>query len=267
MDELLKPSNQTSIKNMYLVNDGKSNQKGFAHGSILVPGQVGKAVALNGKGFVNLGDFANTCPGNPYSCKQGFTVSFWLSYSSTNDVQYFLGTSGTDVRQPGFVIYHDAFRNVSHAVAVSVRTGKALWTTHMNVPSRTWTHVLFSWSARDGLTVYTNGTLASRTIYSSTTDSLRNTNTSFTLGRPNNEYQFSWAAYDELAVWHLVFTENEAKTIYARSSGINFAEKINEDDVNNDRKRFLQKREDEIMMLLYIGRYKLCLATSSIVLF
>jgi hypothetical protein len=51
---------------------------------------------------------------------------------------------------------------------------------------------------------------------------MQNSNTSFTLGKANNEGNISRATYDELAVWYMVLTDKEAKAIYARTSGIDF---------------------------------------------
>ena len=222
MDNITKPSNEI-IDNLRYIQDAKSDITGVIRKANHVSGQVGNALELNGNGFVTLGNFINTCLGKPSLCDSGMTVSLWLKYQLSNDRQYFLGTSGSDVRDPGFVIYQDIHRNGTNYTAVSVRTGKEIWTTHATVPPDTWTHVLFTWSPRDGLSVNTNGTHASRTETFFSTASVLNSHTSFTLGRANNEYRLSRATYDELAVWYLVLTDKEVKAIYARTSGIDFA--------------------------------------------
>ncbi|XP_028398752.1 solute carrier family 49 member 4-like isoform X2 [Dendronephthya gigantea] len=250
MDEIIQPSPQTSNDNLHYIKDAKSDLRGTLRRTAHVTGQVEKALELNGNGFIDLGNFVNTCLGKPSSCRNGMTVSLWLKYKPSEKRQYFLGTSGTDIKQPGFVIYQDLYSNGSNYIAVSVRTGKAAWTTHVTVPTYTWTHVLFSWSSRDGLSVHTNGTLASRVEEFSPTDSIENFYTVLTLGRPNNEYRLSRATYDELAVWYLVLTEQEAKAIFARSSGTDFA--ALDARVTKEKNDLLQKREDEIMRLLYI---------------
>ena len=224
MDEIIKPSTQQSIGNLYHIQDAKSGRKGMIHGHMShVSGQVEKGLELNGNGFINLGNFFNTCLGKPSICSNGMTVSLWLKYKHSDERQYLLGTSGSDIRQPGFVIYQDMYINGSNYIAVSVRTGQEVWTTHVTIPWDTWTHVLFRWSPRDGLTIHTNGTLASRLKKSSETASMQNLTTSFTLGKANNEQNLSRATYDELAVWYMVLTDKEAKAIYARTSGIDFA--------------------------------------------
>ncbi len=222
MDDM-RPSSQTSIDNHYYIQDAKSDLTGFVHGPKHVSGQVEKALELNGNGFINLGNFVNTCLKKPSLCVDGMTVSLWLKYKLSDERQYFLGTSGSDIRQPGFVIYQDMYINGSNFIAVSVRTGQSIWTTHVTIPWDTWTHVLFSWSPRDGLSVHTNGTLASRLKMFFSTASTPRSHTSLTLGKANNEQKLSRATYDELAVWYLVLTDKEAKAIYARTSGIDFA--------------------------------------------
>lgn len=222
MDDIIKPSTPTFSDKLYYIQDAKSDLRGNLHRTTHISGQVDKALQLSGNGFINLGNFINTCLGKPSVCNDGMTVSFWLKYKLLDRRQYFLGTSGSDIRQPGFVIYQDMYINGSNYIAVSVRTGEAAWTTHVTVPWDTWTHVLFSWSPRDGLTVHTNGTVASRSKEFSPTASIQNSHTSFTLGRANNEQMLSRATYDELAVWYLVLTDKEAMAIYARTSGIDF---------------------------------------------
>lgn len=222
MDKIIPPSPRPSSDNLHSIEDAKSDLRGTLHKTAHVSGRVDKALELNGDGFIDLGNFVNTCLGEPSSCRNGMTVSLWLKYRRSEERQYFLGTSGSDIRQPGFVIYQDMYENGSNYIAVSVRTGKAAWTTHVTVPVNTWTHVLFSWSQRDGLSVHTNGTLATRMEDFSSTASMKNYYTVFTLGRPNNEYKLSRAIYDELAVWYLVLTDQEAEAIYARTSGIDF---------------------------------------------
>ena len=222
--DAVKPSIQTpSTVSLHYLEDAKSDLRGVLHGTNQVDqGQVDQALELDGKGYVNLGNFNNTCLGKPSICRNGMTVSLWLRYKSSKARQYFLGTSGSDVRQPGFVVYQDMHRNGTSYIAFSVRTGEHAWTTHVTVPRDTWTHVLFTWSPRDGLSVHTNGTLASRLKEFSQTASLHNSYTSFTLGRANNQYRLSRVTYDELAVWYQVLTDREAKAIYARTSGIDF---------------------------------------------
>lgn len=224
MDEIVKPSSENTLDNLRYIKDAKSNHTGVLHRTSHVQGQVKKALEIDGNGSVKLGNFANTCLGMPSLCDYGMTVSLWLKYRlSDQGRQYFLGTSGSDIRQPGFVIYQDSHANDSNYIAVSVRTDEARWTTHMTIPSGTWTHVLFTWSVRDGLTAYTNGKLASTINRFSPTTFVENAHATFTLGRANNEETLSRASYDELAVWYVILTSKEVKAIYARTSGIDFA--------------------------------------------
>ena len=218
----IKPS-QASINHLHYIQDEKSDLQGILHRTTHVPGQVDKALELRGNGFANLGNFSNTCLGKPSLCRYGMTLSLWLKYRLSQKRQYFLGTSDRDISQPGFLVYQDKHRNGSNFIAVSVRTREALWTTHVALPWDTWAHVLISWSPRDGLSVYTNGSLVgSSKSFSRTATSIQNLNATFMLGRANNDNTLSKATYDELAVWYLVLTEKEIKAIYSRTSGIDF---------------------------------------------
>lgn len=220
----IRPSHQTLIDHLQYIQDEKSDLRGILHRTTHVAGQVDKALELHGNGFINLGNFSNTCLGKPSLCRYGMTVSLWLKYRLSKQRQYFLGTSGSDIQQPGFVVYQDAHSNGSNFIAVSVRTSDAVWTTHVTLPWDTWVHVLFSWNRNDGLSVYTNGTLAgSSKTFSRTASSIQNSNASLMLGKANSDYnKLSKATYDELAVWYLVLTEKEVKGIYSRTSGIDF---------------------------------------------
>ena len=50
----------------------------------------------------------------------------------------------------------------------------------------------------------------------------------FTLGRPNNVYAFSKAAYDELAVWERKLHPREIEAIYQRTAGIGITPDLEE---------------------------------------
>ena len=247
----IRRSHQTLIDRPHYIQDEKSDLRGILHRITHVPGQVEKALELHGNGFINLGNFSNTCLGKPSLCKYGMTVSLWLKYKLSQKRQYFLGTGGSDIRQPGFVVYQDAHSNGSDFIAVSVRTSDAVWTTHITLAWDTWTHVLFSWSPRDGLSVYTNGTLAgSSKTFSKRTSSMQNSNTSFMLGRANNDdNKLSKATYDELAIWYLVLTEKEVKGIYSRTSGIDFAAQ----HAKNIQGKYSTKKRTLSMLILCLG--------------
>ena len=189
-----------------------------------VPGPHGTALQTDGKsGYVILGNFTNTCIGNPTLCSRGMSVSMWIKYASSDEVQYFLGTSNSQAGQPGFVVYQDPGANGSDYLAVSVRTGSKSWTSRVGVPSDTWTHLLFTWRPREGLAVHANGTLAGSSKQPVVTLAMVNHHTSFMLGKANNESRLSAAAYDDLSVWYHVLTDKEVKAIYARMCGIDFA--------------------------------------------
>ena len=231
MDNLRQSSQQQrvraqAIRDTQLVEDDKGHHVGHVIQNVnLVPGQVNLALETDGmSGYVNLGNFINTCLGKPTLCHSGMTVSLWLKYKISNEKQYLLGTSGSHIGQPGFVVYHDPRANSSDHLAVSVRTGVKSWTLHVKIPQDTWTHLLFTWNSHEGLIVHTNGTLVGSLKEFIRTPTLDNHHTLLTLGRANDQYKLSSAAYDELSVWYHVLTEKEVKAIYARTSGTDFVD-------------------------------------------
>lgn len=204
---------------MTTVDDVIGGHEGYAFGRVqVVHGVVNESVRTNGHdAWLNLGHVINTCLGDPSLCHHGLTVSFWIRYHVTNKpIQYFLGTSGTEAGYRGFLVYQDYRRDTKDHVTIKIENSTSLWERTFPVPRDLWSHVMFTWSSRDGLFVYCNGTFVGRDSESRKTYPINPYFTTFTVGRPNNKFEFSNASFDEIAVWYRQLHPLQIQSIYNR---------------------------------------------------
>lgn len=204
------------------VNDAKSTEKGLAFGRVeIVPGIVNESVLTNGHdAWLKLGHFTNRCLGEPALCEDGLTVSFWIKYHKLNGpLQYFMGTSGTEEGYRGFLVYQDFRRDTEDHLTIKVENSTLLWERSFYAPRDTWVHVMFTWDSTEGLSIYSNGILAGKDKVGKNTNPLSPFFTTLTVGRPNDEYVFSNASFDEVAVWYRKLHRLEIETIHNRLNG------------------------------------------------
>lgn len=201
------------------VDDVIGDQEGFVFGrSHVVHGVVNESVLTNGQdAWLNLGHVINTCLGDPSFCHHGLTVSFWIKYHVINQpIQFFLGTSGTEAGYRGFLVYQDSRKDTQDHLTIKVENSTLLWERSFTAPRDTWLHVLFTWSTRDGLSVYRNGSIVGVDNKPKKTYPISPYFTTFTVGRPNNKYVFSNASFDEIAVWYQQLHPAQIQSIYDR---------------------------------------------------
>ena len=210
----------------------KTNKEGLLFNECTTEqGVVNQSLMTDGKSaWVNLGPFINTCLSDPSLCPNGFTVALWMKYEilDANGLQYFMGTSGNRDGLKGFLIYQDFPYDKEDHLAIKVENGTVLWKRSFSVPRSNWTHVTFTWDEREGLVIYSNGSYVGGDPKGKTTQLERSYFTMFTLGRPNNVYAFSKAAYDELAVWERKLHPREIEAIYQRTAGIGITPDLEE---------------------------------------
>lgn len=206
------------------IKDLKGNREGRLFNNCVVSkGVVNQSLQTDGKGaWVNFGSFINTCVSDPSKCPSGFTVALWIKYQILDDNgrQYFIGTSGNKDGLRGFLIYQDFSYDREDHLAIKVENGSMLWKRSFAVPRDNWTHVTFTWDERDGLVIYSNGSYVGGDPKGKTTQPEDIYYTTFTLGRPNNEFIFSKAAYDEIAVWERKLHPREIEAVYQRTAKI-----------------------------------------------
>lgn len=255
-----RKENSTNLRNpddyrRVTINKGlrefKTNKEGLLFNECTTEqGVVNQSLMTDGKSaWVNLGPFINTCVSDPSLCPNGFSVALWMKYEilDANGLQYFMGTSGNRDGLKGFLIYQDFPYDKEDHLAIKVENGTVLWKRSFSVPRSNWTHVTFTWDEREGLVIYSNGSYVGGDPKGKTTKLERSYFTMFTLGRPNNVYAFSKAAYDELAVWERKLHPREIEAIYQRTAGIGITP-----DLEEAKQRLLKDGKKEIMMLLYV---------------
>ena len=214
------------------VRDLKTKQQGRLYNNCVVSqGVVNNGLQTDGKGaWVNFGSFDNTCVSDPSLCPNGFTLSFWLKYQILDDsgLQYFMGTSGNKDGLRGFLIYQDFSYDREDHLAIKVENGSVLWKRSFAVSRNNWTHVTFTWDERDGLEIYANGSYVGGDPNGKTTQPQGKDYTTFTLGRPNNEFVFSKAAYDEIAIWERKLHPREIEAVFQRTAKIGLSPDLEE---------------------------------------
>lgn len=118
----------------------------LVNGANIVPGRVGNAVSLNGRGqYVDMGAHFDSCFGNLDYCVHGLTMSFWLNPRQLEDGHTFLST-------PTYSIFYEDGQ--LHSV---FQGQKSSWTTSTSrLRPDEWQRITTAWHPKKGLTMYIN---------------------------------------------------------------------------------------------------------------
>ncbi|BFZ21895.1 hypothetical protein BsWGS_24934 [Bradybaena similaris] len=118
----------------------------LVNGANIVPGRVGNAVSLNGRGqYVDMGAHFDSCFGNLDYCVHGLTMSFWLNPRQLVDGHTFLST-------PTYSIFYEDGQ--LHSV---FQGQKSSWTTSTSrLRPDEWQRITTAWHPKKGLTMYIN---------------------------------------------------------------------------------------------------------------
>lgn len=116
-------------------------------GAELVPGKIGNAVSLQGRGqYVDLGEHMDKCFANIDKCYNGLTVSMWLNARTLKDNTYFLSS-------PTYSLYYKGnelrSKFVSHGKVWDVGT--------QSFDRGEWHKIMLSWESERGLSIYVDG--------------------------------------------------------------------------------------------------------------
>ena len=116
-------------------------------GARLVPGKIGKAVSLQGRGqYVDLGEHMDKCLANLDRCYNGLTISLWLNARRLSDNTYFLSS-------PTYSLYYKDKKLKSKFRA----SGKE-WNVGTQIFNKgEWHKVMLSWELERGLSLYIDG--------------------------------------------------------------------------------------------------------------
>lgn len=139
--------------------DSKTNATGVKHGiinNIFYKGPGYGYLHMDGKAWIDFGNFTGTCLADPARCHQALTVFLWLKYQKSTSKRYFVGTSSHLTYSKGFTIYKDSDKNAKDSIVVRVNDGQREWTGNLTLKHNTWSHVAFTWDARSGLALFQN---------------------------------------------------------------------------------------------------------------
>ena len=139
--------------------DVKTNITGVKHGkieNIIYKGPGNGFLNTNGKAWVDLGNFTDSCLAEPSRCKVALTVFVWLKYSPNKHKRYLLGTSSHLTNSEGFTIYKDSEKRANNSIVVRVNDGQREWTGHLVLKPNVWSHVMFTWDYKSGLALFQN---------------------------------------------------------------------------------------------------------------
>ncbi|XP_068688990.1 uncharacterized protein [Montipora foliosa] len=177
---------------MYNITDGfLEDLEGAAHtvvyngGKIVKVPQLGHALSLDGKDdFVDTGGFNADCVTEPSTCKDGFTLTFWLKVYGSG----YIMSSGSFTNHrngPGYQLYyHQSLKRFKFLL----ETRNHRWSLLLHEEVGLWTHMAFTWNIRNGLRYYEDGNLSTFTNKPVSVSPLRQQNYTpiITLARPSN---------------------------------------------------------------------------------
>uniref|UniRef100_A0AAX7UTQ2 Adhesion G protein-coupled receptor D1 n=1 Tax=Astatotilapia calliptera TaxID=8154 RepID=A0AAX7UTQ2_ASTCA len=184
--------------------------------SDIVEGMVNKGIFLNGDNggtFLHFGNYQNTCISDPNLCgPEGITFSFfWKNHESASR---FAVASGGKVISNGFSVYTNPLGGY---VEFYTRSNKHRWRANIDVPGPYWTHILFTWTKKDGLKVYINATLTAENKNGSISEeTYGDPYPDLVIGTANNKgySHYVTGAFDEFVIWERALSPENISLYY-----------------------------------------------------
>uniref|UniRef100_A0A669B214 Adhesion G protein-coupled receptor D1 n=1 Tax=Oreochromis niloticus TaxID=8128 RepID=A0A669B214_ORENI len=182
----------------------------------IVEGMVNKGIFLNGDNggtFLHFGNYQNTCISDPNLCgPEGITFSFfWKNHESASR---FAVASGGKVISNGFSVYTNPLGGY---VEFYTRSNKHRWRANIKVPGPYWTHILFTWTKKDGLKVYINATLTAENKNGSISEeTYGDPYPDLVIGTANNKRysHYVTGAFDEFVIWEKALSPENISLYY-----------------------------------------------------
>lgn len=148
------------------------------------------------------GGFNADCVTEPSTCKDGFTMTFWLKVYSTGYVMS-SGSFTAHRNGPGYQLY---YQQSLKRFKFLLETRDKRWTLLIHEEVGLWTHMAFTWRAQSGLSYYEDGNLSTFTDKPVLVSALRQQNYTpvITLARPSNLMRFKEFGKFEIsqfAIW------------------------------------------------------------------
>lgn len=116
----------------------------LVNGARLVPGRVGQALQLNGRGqYLDLGPHLDSCLGNLDKCPHGFTLSVWLKPNKLADNMHFLAA-------PSYALFYED----GELKAEFNSAGRSWLVSTPRFRDGEWQRVTLAWHEKKGLSMY-----------------------------------------------------------------------------------------------------------------
>uniref|UniRef100_A0A4W6FM28 Adhesion G protein-coupled receptor D1 n=1 Tax=Lates calcarifer TaxID=8187 RepID=A0A4W6FM28_LATCA len=186
----------------------------------IVEGMVNKGIFLNGDNggtFLHFGNYQNSCISDPTLCgPEGITFSFfWKNHEAESR---FAVASGGKVISNGFSVYTNPFGGY---VEFYTRGNNHRWRANIRVPGPYWTHILFTWTKKDGLKVYINGTYTTGDAVGNVSENYGDPYPDLVIGTGNDRAygHYVTGAFDEFVIWERALPPNEILLYYNAAIG------------------------------------------------
>ncbi|XP_053480152.1 adhesion G-protein coupled receptor D1 isoform X2 [Ictalurus furcatus] len=204
------------------LRDQIGNRTGHINGTDIniVEGVVNKGIYLNGdRGatFLHFGNYKNSCISDPTLCgPQGITFSFfWKNQESHSR---FAVMSGGKIISNGFSVYTNPLGGY---VEFYTRRNSQRWKANINLPGPFWTHILFTWTLKDGLKIYINGTFDIGDPKGDVSQNYGNTYADLVIGTGSSHSygHYVTASFDEFVIWERALSAKEIWLYYKAAIG------------------------------------------------
>ncbi|XP_062400031.1 adhesion G-protein coupled receptor D1 isoform X2 [Sardina pilchardus] len=189
----------------------------------IVEGMVNKGIYLNGDQggtFLHFGNYKNSCISDPMLCgPQGITFSFFWKDQEVES--RFSIASGGKVMSNGFSVYTNPLGGY---VEFYTRGNSKRWMAKIDLPGPYWTHILFTWTMTDGLSVYINGSFSVSDTKGNFSQNYGDTYPDLVIGVGNDiksKGHYATGAFDEFVIWERALSPEEISMYYKAAIGMN----------------------------------------------
>nr|XP_023682755.1 adhesion G-protein coupled receptor D1 isoform X1 [Paramormyrops kingsleyae] len=185
----------------------------------IVEGMVNKGIYVNGDTgatFLHFGNYKNSCISDPTKCvPQGITFSFF--WKNQEAQSRFAITYGKFISN-GFSVYANAFGGY---VEFSIHGNFRHWKANIKLPGPYWTNLLFTWTEKDGLNIYINGTfnVSDPVGNASSNDGNTYTDRVIETGGSQSDRRYVTGAFDEFVIWERALSPEEIWLYYKAATG------------------------------------------------
>ncbi|KAM9546966.1 adhesion G-protein coupled receptor D1-like isoform 2-T2 [Salvelinus alpinus] len=186
----------------------------------IVEGMVNKGIYLNGDNggtFLHFGNYQNSCISDPTLCgPEGITFSFF--WKNQEAESRFAIVSGGKVISNGFSVYANAYIGY---VEFYTRGNFKRWRANINILGPFWTHILFTWTLKDGLNIYINGTFNTSDPTGNVSMNYGDPYPDLVIGTGNDQSygHHLTGAFDEFIIWERALSPEEILMYYKAAIG------------------------------------------------